>query len=55
MFSPVFTICRNKAILAIKELRKYDKTIQAYVKYPAKLMVKKAHKHDIAFLQNIKH
>ena len=50
MFSPTLTIRRNKAMLARKELREHDKTTQAYVKYPAKLMVKKAHENKYSLL-----
>ena len=50
MFSPTLTIRRNKAMLARKELREHDKTNQAYVKYPAKLMVKKAHENKYSLL-----
>ena len=32
VFSPTLTICRNKAIVARKELREHDKTTQAHVK-----------------------
>ena len=41
MFSPVLTTRRNSAMLTRKNLKKDDPTIQAFVKYPAKLMVKK--------------
>ena len=41
MFSPALTARRNAAMLARKNLKKDDPTIQAFVKYPAKLMVKK--------------
>ena len=55
MFSPALTIRRNKAMLARKELREHDKTTQAFVKYPAKLMVKKHMDANIASSLNIKH
>ena len=41
VFSPALTARRNAAMLARKNLKKDDPTIQAFVKYPAKLMVKK--------------
>ena len=50
MFSPTLTVRRNKAMLARKELREHDKTTQAYVKYPARLMVKKAHENKYSLL-----
>ena len=39
-YSPVLTKRRNEAMKIRKELKKSDPTIQAYVKFPAKLMVK---------------
>ena len=55
MFSPAFTIHRNKAMLARKELREHDKTTQAYVKYPEKIIVKRLINTNIVSLLNIKH
>ena len=40
MYSPVLTKRRNEAMKLRKELKKSNPTIQAYVKFPAKLMVK---------------
>ena len=40
IYSPALTKRRNKAMEVRKELKKSDPTIQAYVKFPAKLMVK---------------
>ena len=50
MFSPAFTIRRNKAMLARKKLREHDKTTQAYVKYSEKLMVKKPYEREYSLL-----
>ena len=41
MYSPALTKRRNEAMKVRKELKKSDPTIQAYVKFPAKLMIKK--------------
>ena len=41
MFSPALTTCRNSAMLTRQNLKKDNPTIQAFVKYPAKLMAKK--------------
>ena len=41
MFSPALTTRRNSAMLTRKNFKKDDPTIQAFVKYPAKSMVKK--------------
>ena len=40
IYSPARTKRRNEAMKIRKELKKSDHTIQAYVKFPAKLMVK---------------
>ena len=40
MYLPALTKRRNEAIKERKELKKSDPTIQAYVKFPAKLKVK---------------
>ena len=40
MYSPVLTKRRNEAMKVRKELKKSNPTIQAYVKFLAKLMVK---------------
>ena len=40
MYSPVLTKRKNEAMKLRKELKKSDPTIQAYVKFPAKLIVK---------------
>ena len=40
IYSPALTKRRNKAMEVRKELKKSDPTIQAYVKFPAKLMAK---------------
>ena len=53
MFSHELTICRNKVIPATKELKDHDKTTQAYVQYPEKLMAKKH--MDVAFLHDMRH
>ena len=42
MYTPALTSRRNNAMKKRKELREEDNNIQAYVKYPAILMVKKA-------------
>ena len=42
MYTPALTSRKNNAIKKRKELREEDDSIQAYVKYPAILMVKKA-------------
>ena len=41
MYSPALTKRRNETMKVRKELKKSDPTIQAYVKFPAKLMIKK--------------
>ena len=41
MYSSSVTARRNKAMLKHKELKRDEKAIQGYVKYPAILMVKK--------------
>ena len=41
MYSPAVTNRRNEAMKVRKQLRNKDKQIQAYVKFPAILMVKK--------------
>ena len=41
MYSSSVTARRNKAMLKLKELKKDERTIQAYVRCPAILMVKK--------------
>ena len=40
MYSPALTKRTNEAMKVRQELNKNDLTIQAYVKFPAKLMVK---------------
>ena len=40
MYSPALTKRRNEAMKVRKELKKSDPTIQAYVKFPARLMIK---------------
>ena len=40
MYSPALTKRRNEAVKVRKELKKNEPTIQAYVKFPVKLMVK---------------
>ena len=40
MYSAALTKRRNNAIIKRKELRKYDHQIQAYVEYPAPVVVK---------------
>ena len=40
MYSPTLTKRRNKAMKVRKEPKKSDPAIQAYVKFPAKLMLK---------------
>ena len=42
MYSPALTKRRNNAMVARKELKRVDPSIQVFVKYPAKLMVRKA-------------
>ena len=42
MYSPALTKRRNNAMIARKKLKRLDPSIQAFVKYPAKLMVRKA-------------
>ena len=44
MYSLALTKRRNNAMIARKELKKLDPHIQAFLKYPAKLMVRKAGK-----------
>ena len=41
MISPALTTHRNSAMLTRKNIKKDDPTIQAFVKYPAKSMIKK--------------
>ena len=41
MISPALTTHRNSAMLTRKNLKKDDPIIQAFVKQPAKLMIKK--------------
>lgn len=42
IYSPVLTKWRNNMMIARKELTRLDPPIQVFVKYPTKLMVKKA-------------
>ena len=42
MYSPALMKRRNNAMIARKELKRLDPSIQAFIKYPAKLMVRKA-------------
>ena len=42
MYSSSVTAGRNNAMLKRKELKRDDRTIQAYVKYPAVLMVERS-------------
>ena len=42
MYSPALTKRRNNAMIARKELKRLDPFIQAFIKYLAKLMVRKA-------------
>ena len=46
MYSPALTKRRNNAMIARKELKRLDPSIQAFVKYPAKLMVRKAREKE---------
>ena len=47
MYSSALTKRRNNAMIARKELKKLDPHIQAFLKYPAKLMVRKAGKKGV--------
>ena len=42
MYSSSVTAGRNNAMLKLKELKRDDRTIQAYVKYSAVLMVERS-------------
>ena len=42
MYSLALTKRRNNAMIARKELKRLDPSIQGFVRYPAKLMVRKA-------------
>ena len=42
MYFPAVTKLQNNTLIARKELKRLDLSIQAFVIYPAKLMVRKA-------------